>query len=300
MTSWVVLRNNWAAIKGHILMLETHDDLHYVPRKYKQKLEFVVFKGSFMGCTSTEYTCQLMIADDMREFRSRLKIMNRSAYLGHLFTMYARPSTCAMLSEWLVMDISELDELTYHTYFFDPPHVVVFDMDSTLITEEEEVQIRDVAIYESLEVLRKNNCVLCLWSYGDRQHVVHSLQKLELDKYFDVILAEGRKKGEYSTSKSVDTQYEVFYKNTPFYLNVDSECLPKSPRVVLWHLKEQGINFFKSITLVDDLLYNDYNYDNFVHLRRCPVPVEDWLEWHCAILSYIQNYDSEFELIKKK
>jgi viral phosphatase len=292
------MRNNWALVKRHILFLNEHQDLQLVPRSLLDRIEFVIFKGGVIGSDYGRlYKCNIMTTDDssdMREFRRRLKTSYALPYLGHLFTIYARPATYELLNEWLVYDVTELGALTSRSHFFDPPHVVVFDMDSTLITEEEEVQIRDPAIYESLEELQRKNCVLCLWSYGDRQHVVDSLQKLQLEEYFSLILAEGRKSGEHSTSASVDTKYDVFYKNTPFYLNVDYKCLPKSPRVILWYLQKKGINFIKTITLVDDLLDNDYNYDNFVHLRRCPVPINDWHEWHSEIVGFIDSYDYIF------
>lgn len=230
----------------------------------------------------------------MREFRRQLRVAFRLSYYGQTFIIFHKPAHFRLLNEWLVLDISEILPLTINSVYFQPPHVVVFDMDSTLITEEEEVQIRDCRVYESLDMLKKYNCLLCLWSYGDREHVVDSMKKVKIEPYFDIVLAEGNKQGVYDIRETNDRHYDKHYSSTPFYLNVDRALLPKSPRVVLWYLWKKGINFFRSITLVDDLPDNDYNYDHFVNLDRCPQPIDDWHVWHNNIVDFINYYDIEF------
>ncbi|UOS85747.1 38K [Pieris rapae granulovirus] len=230
----------------------------------------------------------------MQDFRAKFKTAFDLSYLGHIFTLYICPATYNLLNEWLVYDVNEICKIsTRNAIYFEPPHVVVFDMDSTLITEEENVQIRDPAIYKALDELKLLNCVLCLWSYGHREHVVHSLDAVKLNGYFDIILSEGRRVGEYGTRGELDRHYDVFYKSTPFYLDIiDTKNIPKSPRVVLWYLEKYNVGFFKTITLVDDLFDNNINYDNFVNLKTCPVPVNDWEKWHKQIVRYITHYDS--------
>lgn len=241
--------------------------------------------------------------DEMKEFRQKFKSTFSLSYIGHLFTLYARPATYNMLKEWLVYDVNEIAQIANtKSLYFDPPHVIVFDMDSTLITEEENVQIRDSTIYKALDELKSSfNCVLCLWSYGDREHVVHSLNKVGLNKYFDIILSEGRRAGVYEHDKEIDYRYNVMYKSTPFYLDYDivttttgstKKHIPKSPRVILWYLQKHDIVFFKTITLVDDLYDNNINYDNFVNLNTCPLPINDWHHWHKQIVRFIINYDT--------
>lgn len=229
----------------------------------------------------------------MKDFREAMRSAFYIPYFGHTFTLHNKPAPFDLLNEWLVLDLSEIARVTTHsTISFQPPHVIVFDMDSTLITEEEEVRIRDPRVYDSLYQLRQYNCLLCLWSYGDREHVVESMKKTKLDGYFDVVLAEGNYEGVYSVRESSDRNYNKHYTATPFYLNVaGKELLPKSPRVILWYLQQRGVNFIKTITLVDDLPDNDYCYDNFVNLDRCPEPVDDWHIWYNKIVEFINHYD---------
>lgn len=261
-------------------------------------IEFIVFQDNPRFCNSKYKQKIIYTKDEMQDFRIKFKNAFKLSYIGHIFTLYTRPATFNLLNEWLVYDVNEVNRLSNSdVVYFDPPHVIVFDMDSTLITEEEEVQIRDPAIYQALDELKKLNCVLCLWSYGDREHVVHSLDKVKLNGYFDIILSEGRRVGEYNLVEEEDRRYDVFYKSTPFYLNLTNvKNIPKSPRVVLWYLQKYDVGFIKTITLVDDLSDNNISYDNFVNLKICPVPVEDWNKWHNQILRYIIQYDKSFNL----
>ncbi|AQQ80357.1 38K [Betabaculovirus altermyunipunctae] len=292
--SWLVLHNKYTPVRRHVLFIASCHDLIHVPRKYLELVEFVVTVGpesttfARQMCTTKRIKCR----DNMREFREHLRHTFRLPYFGHTFNLYQKPAPFEMLNEWLVLDLSEIVHTSVNTFGFQPPHVVVFDMDSTLITEEEEVRIRDPRIYESLHQLKLNNCLLCLWSYGDREHVVDSMKKVDIEPYFDIVLAEGNVQGVYSTRETKDRGYDKLYTTTPFHLNVDDRRLiPKSPRVVLWYLKLKGVNFIKSITLADDLPDNDYSYDHFVNLDRCPVPVDDWHVWHNAIVEFINHYD---------
>lgn len=234
--------------------------------------------------------------DDMHEFRQKFKSLFQISYIGHVFTLFVCPASYKLLDEWLVYDVNEVNTLSATgAMYFEPPHVVVFDMDSTLITDEEEVQIRDVSVYSALDELKSINCVLCLWSYGTREHVVHSLNKVGLNGYFNIILAEGRHVGDYSVATTTDMYNKVVYKSTPFYLDeFDKKNIPKSPRVVLWYLQKHNIGVVKTITLVDDLIDNNIGYDNFVNLNTCPVPVQDWDKWHNKIVDYIKDYDCTY------
>ncbi|AAS82661.1 ORF77 [Agrotis segetum granulovirus] len=289
---WIVLRNKWASVKGHVLILNRYSDVRFAEMCALDKIEFVVFADDVVRHNfSPIYKMDTITSlDSVTDFRNQLKNKYQISYLGHLFTTYESPATYKFLEEWLLLNVNEVNHLN-STQMFSPPHVIVFDMDSTLITEEEEVRLRDPFIHESLDFLKRNNCVLCLWSYGERRHVVESLKKLNLYDYFLVVLSEGRKLGDYHFEDGLDTRYEIVYKSTPFYLNVQPHNLPKSPRVILHYLKEKGINFIKTITLVDDLHHNNIHYDNFVNLTRCPEPVQDWHVWHSEIVRYLKEYD---------
>ncbi|QOD40042.1 38k [Matsumuraeses phaseoli granulovirus] len=297
---WNILHNTWSLVKRHILILDRYEDVRLIAPTNLDSMEFIVFKGNSVMCNSKYKQNHIYARDEMQDFRYKFKNEYRLSYLGHIFTLKLRPATCDLLNEWLVYDVNDIDKITNSdSVYFDPPHVIVFDMDSTLITDEEEVQIRDPTIYQSLNDLRELNCVLCLWSYGHREHVVHSLEKVKLKGYFDIILSEGRRVGEYKVKEEQDTHYDVFYFSTPFYLDVtEVKNIPKSPRVVLWYLQKHKIGLFKTITLVDDLFDNNINYDNFVNLKTCPVPVDDWDKWHKHIVRYIKRYNDTFRFDK--
>nr|ARX71940.1 38k [Erinnyis ello granulovirus] len=290
---WCVVHNRWSTIKRHILFVDKYTDVHSIDSLTRDNIEFIVFLDT--PTTPTWFVTQKIIyaKDDMHDFRRVFKSAFQISYIGYIFTLFVRPASYKLLNEWLVYDVNEIHSLSAKTSLhFQPPHVVVFDMDSTLITEEEEVQIRDVNVYESLKELKSLNCVLCLWSYGTKEHVVHSLNKVGLNGFFTIVLAEGRHIGDYNVATTTDTCYNVVYKSTPFYLDkVDKKNIPKSPRVMLWYLQKHNIGPIKTITLVDDLADNNIGYDNFVNLNTCPVPVQDWNKWHNEIVQYIKNYD---------
>ncbi|AAP85711.1 ORF_74 [Adoxophyes orana granulovirus] len=293
---WVVIRHTWSTVKRHILFVNSYSDIYDVDCSTMENIEFIVFQGPVPICDINKYKIKFIVCEDvMRDFRNVFKNTFKLSYLGHIFAIATNPATYKLLDEWLVCDINQVNDITLsNSIYFTPPHVVVFDMDSTLITEEENVRIRDESIYDGLKELKQLNCVLCLWSYGDREHVVDSLNKLNLYCYFDIVLAEGKRKGEYNIAEEIDDYYDVFYQSTPFYLDVtDVKNIPKSPRVVLWYLQKRNINFIKTITLVDDLFENNINYDNFVNLKTCPVPVDDWHKWHQQIVHYIQTYNNK-------
>ncbi|AAQ21674.1 unknown [Cryptophlebia leucotreta granulovirus] len=296
---WTVLRNSWSLTKRHILFVTKYSDLKDIQKELLNSVEFVVFIGDFTkSIFFSDYKMDNIVCkDEMQDFRQHFKTKYKLSYMGHIFVIPHKQPTYDLLTEWLVCNIYSLQEITnINTIYFEPPHVVVFDMDSTLITDEDQVRIRDPAIYEALDALKKYNCVLCLWSYGDKEHVVNSLNKVKLDGYFKIILSGGRKAGEYQLNEEEDRYYNVYYESTPFYLNMtDVKNIPKSPRVVLWYLINHNIVLFKTLTLVDDLFDNNIYYDNFVNLSTCPVPVNDWDKWHTQIVRFIVNYDKKFK-----
>lgn len=127
--------------------------------------------------------------------------------------------------------------------------------------------------------------------------MIYNLEKLDLRKYFNVVLAGGKKNNEYSTNDETDTENRVVFVDTPFYFDLErDEKIPKSPRVILWYLKKMGINYIKTITLVDDLSDNDFGYDNFVHITKCAKPKNDWSIWQRKIENNIQDNDTFYKL----
>jgi HAD superfamily phosphatase (TIGR01681 family) len=234
------------------------------------------------------------------------------------------------LREWFVLPYQMIDTLKAESLIWGFPHVIVFDLDSTLITEEEHVRIRDDYVYESLERLQGMGCVLVLWSYGSKEHVAETLTDLKLTSYFDVIISEGSK-FKYSNNNAfasshvrtpqiiVDTKLNKQFVIEDFHYDIEetttttatpttaavnnnkqklidtrrspNKYIPKSPKIVLKYLFDKNLNYIKSITLVDDLPSNNYAYDFYVKVKRCPVPVNDWDYYHDEIVTNITNYN---------
>lgn len=210
---WVVVHNNWSTVKRHILFVDKYQDVQLVDSWTLDNIEYIVFLDRpVMKATTIQQKQKVLYAkDEMHEFRNNFKNVFQISYIGHIFTLSVRPASYKLLKEWLVYDVNEVNTLGA-TMYFEPPHVVVFDMDSTLITEEEEVQIRDVYVYSALDELKSMNCVLCLWSYGTREHVVHSLNKVGLNGYFSILLAEGKHVGDYNVTTTTDVYNNVVIK----------------------------------------------------------------------------------------
>lgn len=298
--TWCVLRLKRPVQRRHVLVLDRYADLRLLFFQHWEMFEFVIF--AFDTTTKMvdrdRYMIQIVkCADDMRDIRQNVKLAFKTSALGHMYVINERIPMYAFLKEWYIQNYLEIYQLKHDTFIWEIPHVVVFDLDSTLITDEETVRIRDDAVYDSLFDLKRMGCVLMLWSYGNREHVAHSMRITDLDKgIFDVVLCKGYKTGENQMGVSVDIKNDLVFVEKTFYLDIkDGDRLPKSPRIVLWHLRKLGVNYFKSITLVDDLKVNDYAYDYFVNVKKCPQPRNDWNLYHDAIVDNIIHYDDIFK-----
>jgi viral phosphatase len=240
------------------------------------------------------FTC----ADDMRDIRYYIKQSFKLQALGHFCIINALTPMYSFLKEWFILPYEKIVDLKNKHLIWDFPHVIVFDLDSTLITEEEHVRIRDPQIYESLSELKEMGCVLILWSYGSREHVAHSLKQVDLDAYFDIVISEGStledKSRKITKKQSKDLKLNKVYVENDFNydLNDDSDVvyIPKTPKIVIKYLTEKTINCFKTITLVDDLSANNFSYDYFVKVSRCPVPKHDWHHYHEEILHNLSQH----------
>ncbi|AOT85530.1 38k [Cyclophragma undans nucleopolyhedrovirus] len=306
---WICLRLNQAFIKRHVLVLTEYADLKYLGFEMYKYYEYVLFKFQDDAhiCKAIEannnYCMQIFkSADDMRDIRLSIKSVFNISVLGHIFTLTNRPPMYSFLKEWYVLPHSIVDSLRNESLVCDFPHVVVFDLDSTLITEEQQVRIRDNYVYDSLRELQLMGCVLVLWSYGSRDHVAHSMRDLKLESYFEIIISEGavaalEKPPLNAIGSNVFVDYNLkkqFIENK-FNLDLsDTAVVPKSPKVVIKYLCDKSIHHFKSITLVDDLPTNNYAYDFYVKVARCPTPVRDWEHYHNSIVHNIDVYDAAF------
>lgn len=260
--------------------------------------EFVVFAFDVKQRIDTrDYMVQIVkCADDMTEIRLNLKLAYKTSALGHVYVINEKIPMYGFLKEWYAQNYLEVYQMQHDTFVWEMPHVVVFDLDNTLITDEERVQIRDEFVYESLHDLKSKGCVLVLWSYGNREHVTHSMTETRLNGYFDIVICGGQRISDASSRVMIDNRSKMVFVEKPFYLDVEphADRLPKSPRVVLWYLRKIGVNYIKTLTLVDDLKDNDYSYDFFLNVRRCIEPRRDWQRYHELLLDNIFNCEDQF------
>ncbi|AAK85649.1 hypothetical protein [Epiphyas postvittana nucleopolyhedrovirus] len=303
---WACLRLRNAFYKGHVLAVTEYADLKYLGFEKYEYFEYVFFQlhGSTQVCSdiaaNPRYCLQVFSAeDDMCEVRHCIKTIFKTPVLGHMCVFQHKPAMYACLDEWYVLFEYQVPLLKTESFIWGYPHVIVFDLDSTLITEQKLVQIRDSQIYNTLDELRNLGCVLVLWSYGSREHVAHSLDAVKLTSYFDVIISEGSTAKDSPSSSNVTTDYRHKSHFIPFNFDFDMHAhtgddLPKSPKVVIKILANKSVNYFKSITLVDDLPSNDFAYDYYVRVKRCPVPVRDWQQYHDQIINNIEEYDNSY------
>ncbi|ADD73804.1 38 kDa protein [Lymantria xylina nucleopolyhedrovirus] len=305
---WVVLRRNRPLVRRHLLAVADYRHLRTVLYRHLDMYEYVVlaFDQTIVKLIDTrEYAFRVMRCEDhMSELREHIRDAFDTPALGHTYVINELVPTYGFLKEWYVQGYLEVYQTRVQSFAWELPHVIVFDLDSTLITEERDVRLRDDDIPDSLLELKRLGCVLVLWSYGNREHVTHSLARTDLADYFDITLCEGSSgHGDASLERRivVDVRSDLIFVKKPFFsdqtspANDDAKNLPKSPRVVLYYLRKFGVNFFKTITLVDDLASNDYSYDRFVHVKRCPEPRRDWRVYHDILINNIEEHERRFD-----
>ncbi|AAC70285.1 LdOrf-99 peptide [Lymantria dispar multiple nucleopolyhedrovirus] len=311
---WVVLRRNRPLVRRHLLAVADYQHLRTVLYRHLDMYEYVVlaFDQTIVKLIDTrEYAFRVMRCEDrMSELRQHIREAFDTPALGHTYVINELVPTYAFLKEWYVQGYLEAYQTRVQSFAWEAPHVIVFDLDSTLITEERDVRLRDDDIPDSLLELKRMGCVLVLWSYGNREHVTHSLARTDLADYFDITLCEGssgRSDASLERRVVVDARADLIFVKKPFFSDDATpratdeggddvaKNLPKSPRVVLYYLRKFGVNFFKTITLVDDLASNDYSYDRFVHVKRCPEPRRDWSGYHDVLINNIEEHERRFD-----
>ncbi|QNV47809.1 38k [Alphabaculovirus altersperidaniae] len=294
--SWTVLQRRDVFLRRHVLVLAEWADLACISFRHLKMFEFVIFAFDPKQRVDTrDYMIQIVkCADDMTDIRINLKRAYKTSALGHVYVINEKIPMYGFLKEWYVQNYLEIYQLKHDKYVWEIPHVIVFDLDNTLITDEDRVQIRDEYVYESLNELKSKGCVLVLWSYGNREHVTHSMTETYLNGYFDIVICGGQKLTDLKSRVIVDNHSKMVFVEKPFYLDIEltTDRLPKSPKVVLYYLRKIGVNYNKTLTLVDDLKDNDYSYDYFLNVRRCMEPRKDWKQYHEELLNNITEYEN--------
>nr|WUR10755.1 38K [Calliteara abietis nucleopolyhedrovirus] len=314
---WTVIRLKRPFARHHLLVVDRIEHLRNLMFGHLDMFEYVIFSFDndrkkinshvvdFENYTMRVFKCP----DEMPHIRHNIKSVFKTSVLGHVYVLNEHLPLYAFLTEWYVQSYLEMLQLQLDTFTWEVPHVLVFDLDSTLITDEMDVRVRDVDVYGSLMEFKQSGCVLVLWSYGNESHVVHSLKRTKLTDFFNVIICEGHKVGEARRGVVVDAKRDVVLVKKSFYLDInDSDeddanggdddrfhSLPKSPRIVLFYLRKLGVNYIKSLTLIDDLKTNNYAYDYFVNVRKCSEPRSDWMQYHAQILNNFDCYNNSYE-----
>ncbi|AAR28867.1 ORF103 [Leucania separata nucleopolyhedrovirus] len=304
MELWCCLKRRFPLYRGHILVVDRFQDTRMLSIRHLENFEYILFKFVPDSSIDTQkYAMNLFkCADSMPDIRFYIKNTCKISYLGHVYVIGLRYPMYGFLKEWYVQDCFEMDtEPGVERLLIEPPHVLVFDLDSTLITDEQNVNIRDEFVYDSLEYFKKIGCVLILWSYGSERHVSESMYRTRLDKnlFHKIICGGYRTTSNPSRDVRFDRTNNKTYIDKPFRSDVEpvKGRLPKSPRIILYYLKKLGVNYTKTITLVDDLKTNNYSYDLFVNVQRSPVPRNDWKMYHDIIVKHIDGHRKQFESI---
>ncbi|AKC91680.1 38k protein [Lambdina fiscellaria nucleopolyhedrovirus] len=335
--AWIVLRLKRPFVRHHWLVLMQRVDMRRLMFDHTDLFEFVVFKFEPDAVKHIDFeTYQMQVikcADRMDHLRHAIKLAYGTCVFGHTYVINERIPMYAFLKEWYVQNYLEVYQAKQQTFAWEAPHALVFDLDSTLITNERDVRIRDYDVYDSLLDFKRRGCVLLLWSYGSRDHVVHSLNVTNLTNFFDIIICEGQNEsGMLLTRKIIDERNyknndddddkiddnddnekrigHVFVKKS-FYIDLNDDddnnnrnnCnvslpLPKSPKIALWYLRKKGVNCLKSITLVDDLNSNNYAYDYFLNVKKCTKPLADWRHYHQQIVNNLESHDANYTKFK--
>lgn len=304
--TWVFLRRKRVVFKRFILVLTGAEDLTLIPFRHLKLFEFVIFAfhpKESVHIDQNDYSYKLVkCPDNMQEIRHNLKYAYATSALGHVYVVNERTPMYWFLKEWYVQNYLEIYQISMDSFLWEVPHVCVFDLDNTLITDEQQVRIRCADVYQSLRSLRDKGIVLVLWSYGNKQHVIQSMNETNLNNIFDIIICEGYKNSSSFNDQDmsrvvIDTKNNIAIVDKAFYSDLEYKNnniirLPKSPRIVLYYLRKLRINYMKSITLVDDLDTNEFAYDYFVHVKKSMEPIDDWDIYHDIILDNIYTHDN--------
>ncbi|QHB21748.1 38K protein [Artaxa digramma nucleopolyhedrovirus] len=157
---WTVLRLRNPFVLRHLLVVNDYGDLRDLRLGHWKMFEFVLFafnkSDTNFNVDLNTYKMQMFkCPDEMNSIRHNIKTVYKTSALGHTYIINRRIPLYAFLKEWYVQDYQEIYHIKQDLYNWEIPHVVVFDLDSTLITDEPKVRIRDENVYSSLLELKK-------------------------------------------------------------------------------------------------------------------------------------------------
>jgi viral phosphatase len=195
-----------------------------------------------------------------------------------------------VLKEWQMYQLNESEIFCNFKVSHAASHVLVFDLDNTLVTGESSVRLRCSDIIDKLFCYRNLNYILILWSYGNEVHVQECLIEASIDKdIFNIIICGGS-----SVDRRIQPQTITADINTsvfPVDLKLNEHNLPKSMRVILRYLHDNNYFFTKLCGLIDDKKCNYLNCDFFVNCKKCITPISDWNDIEDKISSNIENFN---------
>lgn len=285
--------------KSHILVLGARNDWLQLHPRVQEMFEFIIFIADLRRHSDDH----LFGDDDMPCLRRALKEKYNVRRYGGVFVIDpTAPPPYQFLKEWLLLPAKMVLDLERIDTSIDVCHVCVFDLDSTLVTEQSPVNIRSSGVIDSLKTLRQRGVYLVLWSYGSAAHVVQSMVEAKIDaRLFGIILCEGDHAAASSVSETPANTRTVFQIVDDAALKSvipvdvpqrEGRRLPKSVKVVQHFLLTRGVITTRTFTLVDDLEDNQLNYDYFVKVARAPEPVDDWAIYHNTVLDNLAKFDT--------
>nr|UZH98363.1 38K [Neodiprion sertifer nucleopolyhedrovirus] len=301
MEAWLCIDNRNSQYDDNVLFITSESPLAKSYSFYvKNYIKYIVVKlySHISERVIINYLCETWnltkivyikfeTSDDMRSIRKFLNNELLSTKLGPAFVLREDLSLTNVkaLLEWGKYDLSDVSLITEYGLYSPVRHVIVFDLDNTLITDSIPAELRCHYVPHSLAKLHEDH-ILVLWSYGNVEHVRKSLIEINLPQnIFTCIICGGRS----AKTDNIDETKRIFVVENNIR---DVANLPKSVTVVTQYLNAESIYYFKSFTLIDDKKSNQINYDYFIQCKRAKKPMNDWRMYHEVIVKNIQHFDS--------
>ncbi|ABC74933.1 38K [Neodiprion abietis nucleopolyhedrovirus] len=305
MDSWLCLINVNAKEKENVLYMTTFTPLNntysfdvsnyikYIVVKILADTKIKIFVNRLAQIWSLDNVIyeKFMTKDDMREIRKYMRKAFELQNCGPAFVLDDDNSIAHVqsLSEWCKYKISDVSSIQEIGLYSPVKHVIVFDLDNTLITDSIPAELRCHTVIDSLHKLAENH-ILVLWSYGNAEHVEKSLKEINLPtSLFTSIICGGRS----ANFENNNQQKRSFLVES---IVKDMSNLPKSVTVVTQYLNSECLYYFKSFTLVDDKKSNQINYDFFIQCKKAKKPIHDWCVYHDIIVTNLNAYDMSIEV----
>lgn len=295
MSTWMIWKRECPNVIGHAIILKGENELtelfsNYI--MYIPKVEYILYKTEFqpksvenaikfLEYQNFPYQFDIKITTERSNDFSKIRKCIFECFSPHKFGVFFSLNESAKASlGWTIEPIDAIQK--YLSTSFEAKHVLVFDLDETLITSDEIPQLRDENLVYFLKNYKKK-ANLILWSYGCEDHVLNTVKQYFIG-IFDIIICEGRKPISENDNENL-TKYSLT-QNEQSLLH-----LPKKCSIVLNELRKIGRNYTKFTILVDDLEKNMCEYDYYIKCIPCHGIMDDWKDIDSKIERIFNNWD---------